>query len=663
MKISLPFCQLARALASACRVGVVGVLGTVAWPVAQAAAPAEPALAMLVSAREAANARLWGKVEQFVPALQADLLGSYPEYWLLRPQLEDLQAPFPATAVAQFLRDHAGTYLEQRVRGDAILAAMRREQPQWVAGLAEGLEVRNAQVSCAILLARQRTGQPVTAAQAQAAFVPGEACWALYDALVAQGSLTQPLLAQQLYDAVDVDAKATALRLAAYFLNDAQRKAMAALWDDPMPWLRRLEGQQLDPARRSMAMVALARLARKDMLPGHRYFVATWATPLGSTDAAWVQAHFALLAALRQNDVAHAWYRQTEAARLSDYNLEWRVRSALRQPQIDWAWVVRMIERMPDALRAEPVWQYWRARGLAATGQPRVAQAEFSRLAVGFDYYGLLAAEELGMAITIPESAPTPTEAELAEARANPGLRRALGLFALNWRAEAVPEWNYALRGMTDRQLLAAAELAREAGLYDRVVNTAERTREQHDFRQRFIAPFQGQVTAKANEVGIDPAWVYGLIRQESRFVTQARSGVGATGLMQLMPATARWVARRIGMADYHPSRINEFEVNTTLGTHYLNIVLDDLEGSQLLASAGYNAGPKRPLNWRATYQAPVEGAIFAETIPFTETRDYVQKVLTNATFYTALFTGEPQSLKARLGQVTPVPARDTGTP
>src|SRR5690606_11437003 len=105
--------------------------------------------------------------------------------------------------------------------------------------------------------------------------------------------------------------------------------------------------------------------------------------------------HFALLAALRQNDIAHAWYRQTEAAHISDYNLEWRVRSALRQPQVDWAWVVQMIDRLPPQLAARPVWRYWRARGLAATGQPRIAQAEFSKLATGFDFYSLLAAEEL----------------------------------------------------------------------------------------------------------------------------------------------------------------------------------------------------------------------------------------------------------------------------
>src|SRR5690606_30825677 len=156
---------------------------------------------------------------------------------------------------------------------------------------------------------------------------------------------------------------------------------------------------------------------------------------------------------------------------------------------------------------------------------------------------------------------------------------------------------------------------------YDRVVNPSLQTRDVVDFSQRFIAPFEGQVAAKAREVDLDPAWVYGLIRQESRFITDARSRVCASGLIQLMPAPARWVARKIGMKDFKPSRVNEFDVNTILGTRYLDMVLRDLDGSEVLATAGYNAGPGRSKRWRARLQAPVEGAIFAETIPFTETR------------------------------------------
>jgi soluble lytic murein transglycosylase len=123
---------------------------------------------------------------------------------------------------------------------------------------------------------------------------------------------------------------------------------------------------------------------------------------------------------------------------------------------------------------------------------------------------------------------------------------------------------------------------------------------------------------------------------------------------MQIMPATARYVAKKIGLGKFVPEQVNNVDTNIALGTNYLNMVLTDLGGSQALASAAYNAGPGRPRAWRSTLTRPVEGAIFAETIPFTETRAYVKNVLSNATYYAALLEKKPQSLKMRLGVVAP---------
>src|SRR5699024_3248587 len=141
-------------------------------------------------------------------------------------------------------------------------------------------------------------------------------------------------------------------------------------------------------------------------------------------------------------------------------------------------------------------------------------------------------------------------------------------------------------------------------------------TQDEVVFDQRFVAPFFDGVSAQSERINLDPAWVYGLIRQESRFMTDARLRVGASGLMQLMPDTAKWVANKIDMKGFSMAQIDDFEVNTVLGTNYLKIVLDQLGRSQVLASAGYNAGPGRPKQWRARLRAPVEGAVFAETIP-----------------------------------------------
>ncbi|HVE52079.1 MAG TPA: lytic transglycosylase domain-containing protein, partial [Ramlibacter sp.] len=207
--------------------------------------------------------------------------------------------------------------------------------------------------------------------------------------------------------------------------------------------------------------------------------------------------------------------------------------------------------------------------------------------------------------------------------------------------------------------------LACDREVWDRCINTSERTKTEFDFEQRFPTPFRDAVVRRSQQISLDPAYVYGLIRQESRFVTDARSHVGASGLMQVMPATARWTARKLGMNDFNVSQLNERDINIAIGTGYLKLVLDDFAGSMPMAAAAYNAGPSRPRAWR---NGPVmEGAAWAENVPFNETRDYVKKVLANTTFYAAMLTGQPQSLKARLGQVGPregaQPAPNTDLP
>jgi len=139
-------------------------------------------------------------------------------------------------------------------------------------------------------------------------------------------------------------------------------------------------------------------------------------------------------------------------------------------------------------------------------------------------------------------------------------------------------------------------------------------------------------------------------VRQESRFIANAKSAAGAQGLMQLMPATARWVAKRAGVRDYNGAKVFEVEINVTLGTRYLKLVLEDL-GHPVLASAAYNAGPGRARRWRDA--RPLEGAVYAETIPFNETRDYVKKVMTNTMYYAQLFGGAALPLKERLGVIS----------
>jgi soluble lytic murein transglycosylase len=219
-------------------------------------------------------------------------------------------------------------------------------------------------------------------------------------------------------------------------------------------------------------------------------------------------------------------------------------------------------------------------------------------------------------------------------------------------RAEATREWLWTIRGMDDRKLLAAAELARRNEAWDRAISTADRTVVAHNFFVRYLAPYREVLAEKARSRDLEEWWVLGVVRQESRFVTASKSSAGAAGLMQVMRPTAKWAAQRTHMKNFSWARLREPEVNASLGTYYLRHVLDQFDGSPVLAAAAYNAGPSRAKLWRGT--SAVEGAIFAETIPFVETRDYVKKVMANTVYYSAVLGTEPMPLKARLGVVPP---------
>jgi soluble lytic murein transglycosylase len=379
----------------------------------------------------------------------------------------------------------------------------------------------------------------------------------------------------------------------------------------------------------------------------------------------------------------------TPSPGFTDDTLAWQVRAALRATTPDksrWTVVRRAIDAMSATELRDNAWTYWRARAEAALAAPgaegeaarAAARRSLEGMASPYSFYGQLASEDLGRKLSLPPGPPALTEAELQALRKQPGFNRALQLIELGLRSEGVREWNFSLRGLNDRELLSAAQWACEREVWDRCINTSERSKAEADPLQRYPTPLREQVLAKAKTVGVDPAYVYGLIRQESRFIMDTRSHVGATGLMQLMPATARWTAKRVGL-DWKPELINDRDVNLLLGTTYLKLVLDDFNGTQAMGAAAYNAGPNRPRRWREG--AAVEAAAWIEGIPFHETRDYVKKVLSNAVVYAMRFgetganvpgtsgtqggTGASAapgtSLKARLGG--PIGPREAAAP
>jgi soluble lytic murein transglycosylase len=422
-------------------------------------------------------------------------------------------------------------------------------------------------------------------------------------------------------------------------------------------------------ARKEMMVLALIKLAASDADNAASQLENKWGPQLTPEERNWVWGVIAKQEAQHLgSDALDHYAKVSRDGDLTDDMLAWKTRAALRSIRgTQWAVVLQAINAMSEDTRRDSAWVYWKARALLARSpgddQRAEAQRLFESIASPRGFYEQLALEELGQKITVPPQPAPPTAEEKDAARGNPGLNRALHAIRLGIRPEGVREWNYTTNmatpgGMAERELLAAAQFACEREVWDRCINTSERTKAGFDFEQRFPMPYRDSVVRRSGQIGLDPAYVYGLIRQESRFVMDARSSVGASGLMQVMPATARWTARKIGLANFVPEQLHDREINIAIGTGYLKLVLDDFDGSMPLAAAAYNAGPSRPRNWRNGPR--IEAAAWAENVPFGETRDYVKKVLANATMYAAILSGQPQSLKARLGMVGP---RDLNRP
>jgi soluble lytic murein transglycosylase len=595
------------------------------------------------------------KLARHAAALKGHTLEPWADYWRLRLRIEETKAG----EIQPFLARHAGTYLGDLMRGDWLRELGRRGD--WLAfeRALPPLAQDDLEIRCYSWSARLARADAEAAIEARAAWLePRElpdGCIALTEKLLKNGTLGEEGIWQR------------ARLLLANGQVSAARRALGYLPAKEQPDERLLTQAAVAPQKllaqpprsleprgaREVVLFAVSRLARSDARAaavalenglGERFTAA-------DREAAW--GRVAIGAAMDHLPEALDWYARAGKTPLSDEQLAWKARAALRAGQ--WQAVRDAIETMSMLARLDPAWIYWYGRSLAAQGDAEGARAYYQRIAGRPYYYSVLATEELGAQVSVPVPFHAAVEEEVDAARRNPELSRALELFRLGLRPEATKEWMFAVRGMGDRELLAAAELARRAAVYDRAIGTAIRTEQFHDYRMRYLAPFREVFSAYAGAFDLEEAWVLGVVRQESRFVADARSGAGAAGLMQLLPHTARWVAQKTGYRGYSAKRVADVETNIALGSRYLRFVLDGT-GHPVLALAAYNAGPNRARRW-VPPQA-MEAAVFIESIPYNETRDYVRSVMANSVYYALVLEGRGTSLKARMGTV---PGRQNG--
>ncbi len=584
-----------------------------------------------------------GRIDEDYPLLP------YVQYWQLRSRVSDAAQG----EIVGYLSRNGDSLTADRMRGDWLRLLARNRD--WAGFMREypKLVMEDPELVCFSFQARLARGESGVLAQARplwfTAQVLPESCMPVFQAMFDREILS-------------LDDAWARIRLALESGNLSGAKVLLAY----LPPGQRPDGRTIDSisrrpqryldskpplktrAQRELAIFALYRAA-ETVPQSAADRLRRMGGQLQDEEKGYAWAQLGCAAARNLRPEAVGWFKN--GGRMNDRQLTWRARAALRVG--DWSEVLAAINAMSSVEARWPSWRYWKARALAALGRQADADAMLAILSNEFNFYGQLAAEQLGVAVSSVPQTWQPDGDHIDEIAKTPALQRALALYSAGLRYEGALEWQWGIRKFDDKELLAAAALAHRDEWYERAIDTAERTVMLHDFSLRYPAPYRELVQEYSLQLDLDESWVYGLVRQESRFVHTARSSAGASGLMQLMPSTARWVAKRLGLSGHHSKLTEAIDTNISLGTYYLRQVLDSVGDNAVMASAGYNAGPRRAREWAAG--RPLEGAIYIETIPFAETREYVKKVMANTLHYARLFRQPTLSLRQRLGTI---PAR-----
>ncbi len=339
-----------------------------------------------------------------------------------------------------------------------------------------------------------------------------------------------------------------------------------------------------------------------------------------------VEHAIALRAAWRHEPEAYQYLTSLAESALDMEAREWRVRSALRIQ--NWSGAIAQINALPEKARDKLQWRYWLARAQELSGQQDLANELFRGLAQETDYYGFLSAEKLGISHTFNDI-PVLTkeeESKVSKLAQQAGFVRAKLLSEIDKITDANREWNFAIANMDDNEKRVASKLAQEWGWHFTAIATIAKARHFEDLQLRFPVMYSDLIEREAQRNRINSSWVYGVIRRESAWRENVVSPAGALGLMQLMPATARNVAKKVGMRKPSTAQIKDVNKNIRLGTAYLREVLDQYNDNEILATASYNAGPHRVKAWLPELSS-LDADIWIDTIPFDETRAYVKAV------------------------------------
>ena len=317
--------------------------------------------------------------------------------------------------------------------------------------------------------------------------------------------------------------------------------------------------------------------------------------------------------------------------------------------QQNWTLLIQTINQMPATLQGKNEWQYWLARATEALGDQVGASALFLTLSKKPTYYGFLAADKLMKPYNIVQENANELAVldEPALLQKNQHMLRARELFFINRVTDANREWYKAIKHLSPPEIKQAATLASSWNWHNSAIRTVAKTRHRSDYNLRFPMPYRQKVLMHATAKQLDPSIVYGVMRRESLFDSNAKSSAGALGLMQLMPATARSVAKGLGLKRPRQADILKIENNINFGTQYFRTVLNRFGNNISLAAAAYNAGPSNVKRWLPSDKT-MPADLWVALIPYKETRHYVEAVLAYATVFDT-FLGKEIRISSRM--------------
>lgn len=570
-------------------------------------------------------------------------LANYPLYpYLLRLKLERTMSLKTKRDVEQFLNDFSGQPVSYGVRYKWLnYLAKNNFRDTFLASYRPGM---GARLTCIALNYRLKEGEDekVILPEVDALWLNGQSQPDECDPLFAKWKKAGLMTSEMVIKRIEIAAKEGNRGIISYLKRQLPREQqyLADAWLSVTRDASRVSKSALFPLKSTaheaeVIVWAIKKLAWRNPDLAAKVFTRYHAKNVFSK----AQLHdmkraIALSYTLDRLPQADHWLELADVDGASEDVKFWHISHLLRKKQ--WQQVIDVIDNAPDELRREESYRYWKARALEALGQTMQATVLYKALAQERHYYGFMASAQIGEIPSLAH-APAPRDtAAIASVAKTPATMRAVEFFRLDRATEARREWFYLLSHLPESKVTDAGILAYEWGLYDQAITSFAQSGYWDDVERRFPLAFSDVFSEKSQAYSISKSLAMAIARRESSFRSDAISSVGATGLMQLMPGTAQYVAKR------KVSRNTLFKVddNVEYGVQYLRYLMDKLNNNPVLVSASYNAGWRKVLEWLPENDAlPVD--IWIENIPYKETRAYVKAVMAYQHIYDQQLGGE----------------------